>query len=82
MIRILVVWEEVPDSCGFIEIGATPEEVELLLSFHNHYVNGETLSEEINNFFYDDKGVLKYKVSLCPITNAHFDHIIITGFIN
>lgn len=83
MSTILIIWQEIPESCGFIELNANEEGTNKLLSFHGHYINdgNEDKSEQISTFFYENGSNLKFSTSTDILTNVKYDYIIMTGFL-
>ena len=84
MKTVLVNWLDIPENQKFIILKVKDEELELLKSFHNHYVNdinSQKIQYKILAFFYDESYLFKFKQETGPIENQLFDLIITTGFI-
>lgn len=83
MKRVLIIWNEIPDDCSFIELNVNDEIAELLKTFHNFVINAVVdyhLERQMIQFFYTDDGKLKFEKQSQVIIDKHFDMIIITGF--
>jgi hypothetical protein len=84
-IRVLVVWNEIPDRVTFVIFTMDAREKEKLLSFHGKFVNDGTstmeLQKELYAYFYDESGTFRFQRRLKALLSQEFDLIIQTGFI-
>lgn len=82
MNKVLVVWEEVPESTSFVILNVSPSDLEKLREMNCHFVNeGSSMDNKILEYFYNRDDDFKFPKSNTPIVNTHFDLVIITGFI-
>lgn len=78
--KVLVVWEEVPEDSYFIILEKVSlDDLELLKTFHDKYINHSDIDEEINKFFYNDDAEMKYEQVREVLEDKCFALIIKTG---
>ncbi len=85
--RVLIVWSELPEKVCLVPLTVTQSDAERLINYNNQYINScgtpDELQDQMNKFFYDEKGYFKFKdkEETGPIINEDFDLIVQCGFI-
>lgn len=65
---VIVVWQEIPESTKFVLIVPKDQaEYDLLMSFHNKFINSDENTNELCDYFFSEDGSLKFLPETDPI---------------
>lgn len=84
--KILIVYEEIPESTKIYSVEVTPDEWEWMKLTHGHYVNAGDSDEDVDDACNTLSTWLEGRMPIetphpIPLCGASYDYVVVTGFI-